>query len=85
MAKIQTSARAPRNSRKAAPLPLTPGQKAAATKRANGLDLSAVANKAVETRRANIAAAEREAAKMARAHKARAKKAAATRATRKAA
>ena len=38
---------------------LTPGQKAAATKRANGLDLSAVAHKAQATRLANIAAAEK--------------------------
>ena len=32
---------------------LTPGQKAAATKRRLGLDLSAIARKAVRTRRAN--------------------------------
>jgi len=33
---------------------LTPGQKAAATKRRLGLDLSAIARKAVATRRANV-------------------------------
>jgi hypothetical protein len=44
---------------------LTPGQKAAATKRANGLDLAAVAAKALATRQANIKAAVRAARKVA--------------------
>lgn len=42
--------------------PLTPGQKAAATKRAAGLDLSAIARKAARTRLANAGAAARLAA-----------------------
>jgi hypothetical protein len=62
---------------------LTPGQKAAATKRANGLDLSAVAQKAVATRNENLAAAAMLAAKIRRSEIA--KRAAATRAARKAA
>jgi hypothetical protein len=74
-----------RATRKAQPVTLTPGQKAAATKRRMGLDLTAIANKAVQTRRDNIIAAEREAAKLHRANVKRAKKAAATRASRKAA
>ncbi len=52
--------------RKARKVVLTPGQKAARTKRLNGLDLSAVALKAVATRRANV----RKAAKLAKAAKA---------------
>lgn len=46
---------------------LTPGQKAAATKARNGLNLSAIAKKAHETRRANKLARAKETAKLARA------------------
>ena len=53
---------------------LTPGQKAAATKRKLGLDLSAIAHKAHATRVANIARATRE-AKRATAKRATAKSA----------
>ncbi len=45
--------------RKTRKVELTAGQKAARTKRLAGLDLSAVARKAVRTRRANVRAAER--------------------------
>jgi hypothetical protein len=51
---------------------LTPGQKAAATKRASGADKLA-GQKAAATRRANKALAEQEALKIARARKHRAK------------
>lgn len=53
--------------RKASAKPMTPGQKALATKRANGLDFSAVARKAHETMRLRREAAAKAAAKLARA------------------
>lgn len=74
MAKISNIAT--RATRTAKVIPLTPGQKAAATKRANGLDLSAVAQKAVATRLANNEAREIAARKAERAAKRAAKKAA---------
>ncbi len=49
---------------------MTPGQKAAFTKRENGLDLSAIANKAVTTRRFNDAAIARYEATLTRGQKA---------------
>ena len=51
--------------------PLTPGQKAARTKRLNGLDLSAIAAKALKTRKRNVRAAAREATAKAAARVAR--------------
>jgi len=57
---LASTAKSPtvKTAKKTAPIViLTPGQKAAATKRANGLDLSAVAQKAVQTRRDNVIAA----------------------------
>lgn len=49
---------------------LTPGQKAAATKRRLGLDLNAIARKAVRTRRANQrSATARKAVRTRHAHK----------------
>lgn len=50
---------ASKSARTARKIEMTPGQKAAATKRAMGLDLTAVAQKAHATRLANIAAAEK--------------------------
>ncbi len=80
MARTTTTARAispkgkatTRKARKATVI-LTPGQKAAATKRKLGLDLSAIAHKAHATRVANIARAERD-AKRAKAKRATATK-----------
>jgi hypothetical protein len=58
---------------------LTPAQKAAATKRAMGLDLSAIAAKAVATRRENTERAEKEARAAFKARSLAAKRAVATR------
>ena len=65
-----------RAARKPAPVILTAGQKAAATKRANGLNLSTVAKQAYATRQANRVFAAEQLARAARAAKRAAKRAA---------